>query len=61
MTAEMRNEIASSVQLGLVLVRATRATSILMPVNIRRWEAGADRRSRSLRVLRHRSRALPSS
>ncbi|MEY9178800.1 hypothetical protein ABIG06_000506 [Bradyrhizobium sp. USDA 326] len=31
----MRKEIASSVQLGLVLPLATRATSIFMHVNIR--------------------------
>jgi hypothetical protein len=47
MTAEMRNEIASSVQLGLVLPRATRATSIFMLVNIRRWEVGTGRLSRN--------------
>lgn len=60
-TAEMRNEIASSVQLGLVLPRTTRATSIFMLVNIRRWEAGTGRLSRNWRVLRDRSRALPFS
>lgn len=61
MIAAIRNEIASSVQLGLVVSRARCATSIFMLVNIRLGEAGASRLSRSWRVLRHRSRARPIS
>ncbi|MGY4427927.1 hypothetical protein ACVWWO_000404 [Bradyrhizobium sp. F1.13.1] len=56
----MRDEIASSVQFGLVLPRATRAASVFMAVNIRLEEAAAGRLSRSQRVLRYRSRALPT-
>lgn len=59
MTAEMRYETASSVQLGLVLSRTTRATSIFMPVNIRLPAMRADTRVRSLPVLRHRPLELP--
>jgi len=57
----MRYEMASSVQLGLVLPRAKRATSIFRSVSIRPREAGAGRRGRSLPVLRHRPRGLPIS
>lgn len=61
MAAENRYEMASSVQHGLVLPRATRATSIFMRVSIRPWEVGASRLSRSLRILRHRHLGLPIS
>jgi hypothetical protein len=57
----MRDEIASSVQLGLVLPRATRAASVFTAVNIRLEEAAADRRSRSQQVLRYRLRAPSTS
>jgi hypothetical protein len=61
MAAETSEDIASSVQLGLVLPRATRATSIFMALSIHRGEAGPGRLSRSWRVLRNRSVALPTS
>jgi len=59
--AETRDEIASSVQLGLMLPRTTRATSIFIPINTRLGEARAGRLFRSWRVLRNRSLALPLS
>lgn len=61
MIAEKRNDIASSVQLGLVLPQATRAMSIPMLVNIRLWEADASRLFRSWQALRYRSLVLPIS
>ena len=61
MIAEIRNDIAISVQPGLVLPMAARATSIFMHVNIRLWEAGAGRLIQRRQALRYRSVALPIS
>jgi hypothetical protein len=61
MVAEMRDDIASSVQLGLVLPLATRAACVFRAVNIRLEQAAAGRLSRSERVLRYRSRAPSTS
>jgi hypothetical protein len=48
MAAETSEDIASSVQLGRVLPRTTRATSIFMALSIRRGEAGPGRLPRQL-------------